>query len=78
MSALSLRLPESLHKEVRVLAKREHTSVNQFITLAVAEKLSSLETFDYLQERAKKGNRKEYLAVLKSAANIKPDNKDKL
>jgi hypothetical protein len=36
-----LRTPKSLKDEV---AKREHTSVNQFIALDVAEKLSALET----------------------------------
>ena len=37
MSALSLRLPESLHRKVRELAEREDISINQFIATAVAE-----------------------------------------
>lgn len=39
-----LRLPKSLKDEVAKIAKREHTSVNQFIALAVAKKISPLET----------------------------------
>jgi len=38
MSAISLRLPESLYEAVRELAERDHVSINQFITLALAER----------------------------------------
>ncbi len=78
MSALSLRLPESLHNAAKVLAKKEHISINQLIMLALAEKIAALEAVDYLDTRAKKGNRAKYLAVLKKAPNIKPDDEDKL
>lgn len=78
MSALSLRLPESLHKAAKMLAKKEHISVNQLIMLALAEKISMLETADYLNERAKKGKRSKYLNILKNAPNTKPDDQDKL
>jgi hypothetical protein len=78
MSALSLRLPESLHNAAKVLAKKEHISINQLIMLALAEKIAALETVDYLGARAKKGNRAKYLAVLNKAPNIKPDDEDKL
>ncbi|MDP2234435.1 MAG: DUF6290 family protein, partial [Actinomycetota bacterium] len=51
MSTISLRLPESLHKKVRELAKSEDVSINQLITTALAEKMSALLTVDYLRER---------------------------
>jgi len=78
MSALSLRLPESLHNAAKVLAKKEHISINQLIMLALAEKIAALETADYLNARAKKGSRTKYLAVLNKAPNTKPDDEDKL
>ena len=56
MSVLSVRLPDSLHDEIRSLAKSEGISINQFISSAVAEKLSALLTEKYLHKRAKKGN----------------------
>jgi predicted HicB family RNase H-like nuclease len=40
MSTLSLRLPESLYKYVRDVAKRENISINQLIPVALAEKLA--------------------------------------
>ena len=51
MSVLSLRLPDSLHEKARELAEREDISLNQFIALAVAEKMSALLTSEYLEER---------------------------
>ncbi len=78
MSALSLRLPEFLHKAVKTLAKREHTSVNQLIMLAIVEKLSALDTVDYMEARIKRADRKKFLAILKSAPKVEPDEEDRL
>ena len=54
MSQVSLRLPDSLHREVKLLAKRENTSANQLITLAVAEKVSALKTLEWIEQRARR------------------------
>ena len=78
MSALSIRLPESLHKKVKEIAHRDKVSINQMITLAVAEKLSALETEDYLGKLSKKGNKQLYLKALKRVSNRKPDKGDEL
>ena len=56
MSTISLRLPNYLHAQVRALAKRESVSINQLITLALAEKISALSTEDYLAKRASRGS----------------------
>jgi hypothetical protein len=45
-----LRLPLSLKAAVEKLAKRDGTSVNQFV-VAVAEKLSAMATADQFAER---------------------------
>ena len=57
MSTISLRLPESLHKKVRELAKAEDVSINQFISTALAEKMSALMTAEYLEERDSRRSR---------------------
>ena len=44
MSALSLRLPQSLHRKLGEVAEREGISINQLISSAVAEKMSALMT----------------------------------
>ena len=58
MSALSLRLPNSLHKKLSDLARHKGVSINQLVNSAVAEKMATLLTVEYLQERASRGARK--------------------
>ena len=41
---------------MRELADKESISINQFIVLALAEKLSALATEEYLGERARRGD----------------------
>lgn len=78
MSTLSLRLPASLHRHVRELAKREGVSINQLISAAVGEKVAALDTVDYLRERAKRGNRKAFDAVLARIPDVEPPDFDRL
>lgn len=70
MSALSLRLPESLHRKVRELAEREDVSINQFIATAVAEKMSALLTLDYLEQRAQRGSRAHFGSLLRRVPDV--------
>lgn len=67
MSTLSLRIPDSLHRTLKSAAEQDGVSINQFVSLAVAEKLSALQTFNLIAERAAKGSqenfRKAMLAV---------------
>lgn len=65
MSALNLRLPDSLHRKAKELAKKDHVSMNQFITLAVAEKIATVTTVDYLHEQGRLGTRAAYEGVLR-------------
>ena len=78
MSVLSLRLATSLHDEVKLLAKREGISINQFIASAVAEKMSALMTEDYLMERAKNGSKEAFLAAMAKVPDTEPDELDRL
>ena len=73
MSTISLRLPESLHKRVKEIAKREGVSINQLINSALTEKISVLLTEEYLEERAKKGNRGIFEKALAKVQDIEPD-----
>jgi len=49
MSALSLRLPSSIHRHIKEIAKNEGVSINQFISSAVSEKISAITTEEYLK-----------------------------
>ena len=78
MNTVNLTLPLSLQEQVESLAQKEGISVPEFITLAVAEKLATLTTADYLAERAKRGSRDKLLAVLAKAPDVEPEEYDKL
>ena len=78
MSTISLRLPDSLHRRVRTLAKKDHISINQFAATALAEKISALETEDFLGERARRGTRKKFENALTKVSRREPENFDRL
>ena len=52
MSTFALRLPDSLYAQARKLAEQDQASLNQFITVAVAEKVSALHTAEFFALRA--------------------------
>ena len=77
MSTISLRLPESLHNRLRELASREGVSMNQLVTLALAEKLSVLEARNYLARRAERGERAKFERAMGKVAETKPPEYDR-
>lgn len=78
MSTLSVRLPTSLHRQLKELATQEGVSMNQLISSAVGEKLSVLMTATYLEERAQRGSRKAYQAALRKVQDVAPAHGDAL
>lgn len=78
MSTLSLRLPESLHKSARELAKKEKISINQLVTLALAEKVAAIGAQDYLEKRAKRASEAKFDASMAKVADVEPPDYDRL
>jgi hypothetical protein len=78
MSTVQVHLPDSLQKQLKALAEREGISTDQFIASAVAEKMASLLTESYIEERAKRGDRAKYEAALAQVADIEPEPHDRL
>jgi len=78
MATLSLRMPNSLHKHLKELAKQEGVSINQLINSAVAEKMSSLMTLEYLERRASEGSREQLRAILDEVPDVEPQEFDRL
>ena len=64
MSALTVRLPNSVHQAIKELAARDETSINQFIASAAAEKMAAMLTLDYLRREAAQGQRADFLHLL--------------
>jgi len=77
MSIVQIQIPDSLQKSLCDLASRDGISIDQFISTAIAEKLSALMTENYLIERAKRGSREKYEAILAKVPDIEPEAYDK-
>lgn len=64
MTALTVRLPASVHQKVKELATRDGISINQFIAGAVGEKMAAVLTLDFLRAEAAAGRRADFETVL--------------
>ena len=81
MAALSnyaLRLQTSIMDELRTVVEEEDTTLNQFINVAVAEKLAALRTERYFQARATHANQADFMAILERAGTAAPIEGDEL
>ena len=66
-SNVALRLQESILEEARRVSETEGVALNQFINVAVAEKLSALRTEEYFRVRGQRGNVAKAKRLLKRA-----------
>ena len=66
-SNYALKLQASLKSEAERLAAADGTTLNQFINVAVAEKIAALKSLDFLRDRARRGSAVEALAILDAA-----------
>jgi len=60
------------------LEKNGGKSINQFVSSAVAEKMSALLTEKYLQDRASRGSEAAFFTVMAKVPDLKPVEADKL
>ncbi len=72
MSTFALRLPDSLYAHAKKLAEQDQASLNQFITVAVAEKVSALETSAFFQARAARGSVSSLQRILDRVPSAQP------
>lgn len=78
MGALSLRLPASIHRHIREIARQEGVSINQFISSAVAEKISAILTEEYINARAARADLDKVAQILARVPERKPVEGDEL
>ncbi len=75
---LHLDIPDSLYESLADAAQKDHASVEQLATLAIAEKLASRYTIQTLSERAKRANLARFDDLLKMIPDTEPDDYDKM
>jgi len=79
VSRFSLRLPISLKAAVERMAAADGTSMNQFLVMAAAEKLTAIQTAEnWFSSLRGRGNRAEALAFLSRSGGEPPRGGDEI
>ena len=78
ISTYPLRLPVSLKNAVAEFSKEDNTSINQFVVVAVAEKLSAMKTAEFFAERRGRADPKAAVAILSREGGQPPEPEDRL
>ena len=76
MSTLSIRIPDSIHEVIKKVSKKDHISINQFIASAITEKVTAMETEDYLIKRGDLGDKSAFIKVLNKVPNLEAEEAD--
>ena len=78
MSAITIEVPESLFGKLKEVAAKDQSTPEQFALLALAEKLSSVVTVEYLEERAKRAKLEKFEQLLAKVPDVEPEEGDRL
>jgi uncharacterized protein (DUF1778 family) len=78
VATFPLRLPVSMKAALEKIAERDGTSMNQFLVIAAAEKISAMETERFFEERRKRSNDAEFLRILNREGGEPPRPEDTL
>lgn len=74
-----LKLPMSIKKAAQRLAKEDGVSLNQWIAVAVAEKVGVIETAsDFFRKRTGKASGEGLMKYLRTASKNAPESEDRL
>jgi hypothetical protein len=77
-STYPLRLPRSLKAAVEKISKQDGTSINQFVVMAVAEKISAMNTAEYFAERKGRADLKAFDRIMRRKGGESPRSDDQL
>jgi uncharacterized protein (DUF1778 family) len=78
VATFSLRLPVSLKAALEKIAERDGTSMNQFLVIAAAEKISAMETENFFAERRARADREAFRRILNRKGGEPPRPEDTL
>ena len=71
--SVSINIPEELYDQARVIAEAHHVPVEEIFASAFADQFAA---WHRLHERAARGSRDHFLAVLDKVPDIKPEEYD--
>lgn len=78
MSAITINVPQSLFDKLMEVTAKDRSTPEQFALLALAEKLSSVITVEYLEERAKRAKIERFEQLLSKVPDAEPEDHDRL
>ena len=78
MTTIKAKVPDSLFKQVKSLAKREKISVEEWVATALNAQVSAKASGDCLVVRAKRGNMKNFDRVLAKIRAVEPAKNDRI
>ena len=73
-----LRLPRSLEETVEQLSREDGTSINQFVTTAVAEKVSALRTARFFADRKARADFRAFDKIMRRRSGKPPREGDEM
>ena len=76
MSVITINVPESLFAKLQEVTAKDQSTPEHFVLLALAEKLSSEITVDYLEERAKRAKLERFEQLLAKVPDVEPEEGD--
>ena len=77
-STYPLRLPASLKAAVAEISREDGTSINQFVVMAVAEKISAMKTAEFFAARSAEADIEAARRILRRAGGQPPAPDDRL
>ena len=72
---VSVNIPEELYRQAQKIAASQQVSVDDVISSAFAEQLAAWER---LKQRATRGDRESFLAVLDKVPDVEPEEYDRI
>ncbi len=73
--SVSINIPEELYDQARAIAESQNIAVEDVFASAFADHFAA---WQRLQERAARGDREKFLAVLERVPDIEPESYDQL
>ena len=78
MSQITVKVPDSVVRQAEDLARRDDIPLDQFVSLALAERISSLLTIEYLEARGRLGSMEKFRELLGRVPAVEPDSSDRI
>lgn len=75
---VQIRLPESVLRQAKALADKDHISLEYFVALAVAERVAALRAMAFLDQRAEHGSPAQLKKILGRAPDVEPEPMDRI